>query len=809
MLKEDKQRLEEEAKKVRGFPEEAEDIARRFGLDPHDINYWIVDYDTMNELAAYQGFPRRYHHWRWGKEYDKQQKKSQHLGHRIFELVVNNDPDQAYLQESNSISDQKLVVSHVKGHSDFFKNNQWYDLFGDEIEPAAMLGRHAERVDEYIRDVDILREDIEKFIDAVLTVEDLINQHKPPRSALDREKDESDSETENIREVIEESDLDESVKDSVFNEEFYEKLKDETEENNSEEPWEDVLAFIQEYGKTYNEEDGRAEEMKEWQKDILDMLRKEAYYFAPQRMTKIMNEGWATYWHSKLMASAGMADIEEIIDYSRTMANVIDDKGQEFNPYTLGLQLWRYIENKQNRREVIEKLLQVKDPDTGLDVNSDNFYDIVDFKEVERYLQPNEKLLKAGFNNLEDLEELPESHVDRNNLEKAKYLREILNDREIISDAAERTLEALEDLEEASIQENVYDKLGDLFDEEILDSIAENLVKVYLESEEEFETEHPFEKYKENDIFGELMYGQAPTGMSEVIDSYTDSEEYSLKRLIEKSVEEVLDVDRYPWKLLTFEGLAEKHYSLTQPENSGFIESITRKELEEIERWNVENQSKYSSIEEALDDVDKTKGWKKMREEMKNKNDVRFVDEYVTQEFVEENNYYTTEHIPTEEGYMPLVTSVDAEEVKKKLIFQLTNFGKPTIKAHDYNYNNQGGLLLAYHYNGVELDEGQAMKVMERVHDQLWGRDVYLKTIRKKWDKEETSELFAEKNLQDHLDEEMDWEGRIPKPEEEGVLLKYDGENFYQEKLSDEEVEELKADMTDYNTIPQEWWASE
>ena len=67
--------------------EKANELAKKLGLDPYPVNYWIVDYDEMNELIAYDGFQTRYPHWRWGMKYDRQQKQTQFLGGKAFEKI--------------------------------------------------------------------------------------------------------------------------------------------------------------------------------------------------------------------------------------------------------------------------------------------------------------------------------------------------------------------------------------------------------------------------------------------------------------------------------------------------------------------------------------------------------------------------------------------------------------------------------------------------------------------------------------------------------------------------------------------------
>jgi len=88
--------------------------------------------------------------------------------------------------------------------------------------------------------------------------------------------------------------------------------------------------------------------MKQWQRNIMSMIREEAYYFAPQGMTKIMNEGWASYWHSHILTKRGILDDSEIIDYAEHHAATMGSS-RSLNPYKLGLEIWNDIEERWNK----------------------------------------------------------------------------------------------------------------------------------------------------------------------------------------------------------------------------------------------------------------------------------------------------------------------------------------------------------------------------------------------------------------------------------------------------------------------------
>jgi stage V sporulation protein R len=639
---------------------EANNLAEKLGLDPFPVNYWVVDYDEMNELIAYGGFQQRYPHWRWGMQYDRQRKQGQYLGGKAFEIVNNDDPSNAFLQESNAIADQKAVITHVEAHADFFKNNEWFRLFGTSPDAAAMLERHSETIAEYMDDPDVSREAVEEWIDHVLCLEDNIDQHRAFTTA--EEWDEEETIPEDVAEQLDELDLSEEVRKQVFDEEWVEGMADdEGGATFPKTPETDVLGFLRSHGKAYDDDTEKAADYEEWQREILELLRKEAYYFAPQKMTKVMNEGWAAYWESKMMADEGFAAADEFISYADHMAQVLGSPG--LNPYKLGFELWQYVENRRNRREVVEHLLRVDG------VTWRNFADTIDLDEVLEALEPS-PAVDDPATHLADLDP-DDPRVDAENLERARA--------------------------------------------------------------------------------GEL------------------------------------DLEKYPWKPLTYEGLAERHYSLVAAENRGFLKRISQSELERISRYLFDTE-RYDSVEEAIADVDRTTGWNRMLEVRESHNDVTFIDEFLTDEFVDDNDYFTYEYTHTTGDFR--ATSTEAEDVKKKLMLQFTNFGKPTIAVHDGNFRNRNELLLAHHYNGVQLDLREAKQTLERVFE-LWGRPVALKTI--------------VKEIDEHDIEVARRRDREPEPTERGKLIRFDGESFEEEDLDDEEVADIMATEVDYDTKPDDW----
>src|SRR5262245_20679431 len=152
---------------------EIEGYARTYGLDFYPTIFEHIDADDLNAIAAKGGFPVRYPHWRWGMDYERLAKGYHHGLQKIYEMVINNDPCYAYLMRSNDLVDQKLVMAHVYGHCDFFKNNFWFSKTNRKMMDE--MANHATRVRRHIERQG--QERVERFLDACLCLEHLIDPH--------------------------------------------------------------------------------------------------------------------------------------------------------------------------------------------------------------------------------------------------------------------------------------------------------------------------------------------------------------------------------------------------------------------------------------------------------------------------------------------------------------------------------------------------------------------------------------------------------------------------------------------------------
>jgi stage V sporulation protein R len=308
-----------------------------YGLDFFETVFELVDFEQMNMVAAYGGFPNRYPHWKFGMEYEQLSKSYEYGLHKIYELVINNDPSYAYLLEGNAYVDQKLVMAHVYGHVDFFKNNFMFAHTNRRmIDEMANHGTRSRRhIEKYGHDR------VENFIDMCLSIDNLIDYQSPYIQRRPRPGAPKDDVIQHdvpklkvmkpyMQDFINPKDFLESQKKKLDEQKKLEKRFPEHKER-------DVMLFLLEHAP-----------LEAWEQDSVAMLREEAYYFAPQGQTKIMNEGWASFWHSTIMTQKALS-ASEFIDYADHHAGTMAVQPGKLNPYKLGLELWRDIEDRWNR----------------------------------------------------------------------------------------------------------------------------------------------------------------------------------------------------------------------------------------------------------------------------------------------------------------------------------------------------------------------------------------------------------------------------------------------------------------------------
>lgn len=312
-------------------------IAESYGLDCFETIFELITYDQINQFAAYGGFPVRYPHWRFGMEYEQLSKSYEYGLSKIYEMVVNTDPCYAYLMEGNRMVDQKLVMAHVYGHCDFFKNNQWFAPTNRKM--MDVMANHATRIRRYMDRYGV--EQVEDFIDKVLSLENLIDRHAPYiKKSTEKERQEIEQKKVEVSLLKVNRDyMDEYINPPDFVDFQKKRMMEEAQKKAKipSEPQRDVLDFLMHFAP-----------LKNWEQDIISIIRDEAYYFAPQGMTKIMNEGWASYWHSKMMTNNIMND-SEIIDFADAHSGTMAMSPTGFNPYKVGIELFRDIEERWDK----------------------------------------------------------------------------------------------------------------------------------------------------------------------------------------------------------------------------------------------------------------------------------------------------------------------------------------------------------------------------------------------------------------------------------------------------------------------------
>ena len=301
-------------KKLEEWDERICKLAEDAGLDWHPIIYETCDYYEMIGNMAYHGLPSHYCHWSYGKQFERTHQMYNAGQEGLpYELIINSNPSIAYLMRENPAHLQCLIMGHCVGHSDFFKNNRMFAR--TRPEQVTLRFRNARnRIQKYIEDPSIGVEKVENILDAAHSIKYQINRQHIIRPSHEELKDEY---TEKIKN-------DETGAYADFD---IEKVPLEPEY--------DVLSFMINH----------ARHLKDWERDLLEIVKDESYYFMPQIQTKIMNEGWASYWHYELMHRLELP-AKYHIPILKSHNQVIRPHIGGVNPYHLGFYMFKHIEEK-------------------------------------------------------------------------------------------------------------------------------------------------------------------------------------------------------------------------------------------------------------------------------------------------------------------------------------------------------------------------------------------------------------------------------------------------------------------------------
>ncbi len=309
-------------------------IAKEFHLDPFPTHFEIVPPHIINQLGAY-GVPGRFSHWTHGRQYRRLKTMYDYGLSKIYELVINSNPSQAFLLENNPPIENKFVMAHVLGHTDFFKNNQLFIHTRQDMPEAA--ARNAARIQSYEEQAGKIA--VEQCLDAVLAIEEHIDPYQPLRPSAESElKAWRDRATRKQRTGLldEFDDLLGSPEGKMVTEGL-----SRAAIHIPPTPDRDLLGFMKNH----------APYLEDWQRDVIDIVRSESIYFYPQRRTKIMNEGWASYWHKRIMremGSRGLIADQENEAWWLVHSGVLASNKRSLNPYHLGMTIFECIEDYYN-----------------------------------------------------------------------------------------------------------------------------------------------------------------------------------------------------------------------------------------------------------------------------------------------------------------------------------------------------------------------------------------------------------------------------------------------------------------------------
>src|SRR5687767_8340024 len=327
---------DKEIRELENAVEQIWEVARGFGLDPYPTNFEIVPATVMYEIGSY-ALPGRYSHWTFGKAYHRMKTMYDFGLSKIYEVVINTDPAYGFLLETNSPVQNKLVMAHVLGHVDFFKHNAYFSKTNRRM--VETVSAHAGRMGEY--EFKYGRKTVERLLDAVLTIEEHIDPNffirrdavapppgakkKPPKPA--------------------------GRYDDLWNMGRAPEAEQAPEEDDRPRgdrlPEKDLVYYIMR----------NSPALQDWQRDVMAMIHEEMEYFVPQMQTKVMNEGWASFWHSRIMRELDLPDVESL-EFADLHSGVVSPHKGQLNPYYLGYKIFEDIERRWDSptKEEREKL---------------------------------------------------------------------------------------------------------------------------------------------------------------------------------------------------------------------------------------------------------------------------------------------------------------------------------------------------------------------------------------------------------------------------------------------------------------------
>jgi stage V sporulation protein R len=300
------------------------DVAWGMGLRPFPMHYEIVPSSILYEFGAY-GLPGRFSHWTHGKAYHQMKTMYDYGLSKIYELVINTNPCYAFLLDTNGFVQNKMIIAHVLAHSDFFANNAWYARTSRRMLESVSVNANRMRQYEFEQGKDA----VEGLLDAVLAIQEHVEDGVTSYRRRPLYNDDGRPERKKQEPHRE------GPYDDVWRERQADDLLVPVAGRPTGEPARDLLLFIAQHSPV----------LDEWQQDIVQIIRSEMCYFLPQMQTKICNEGWASYWHVRIMRELNLTD-EEVIAFADLHAGVLQPSPRRINPYYVGYKVLEDIERR-------------------------------------------------------------------------------------------------------------------------------------------------------------------------------------------------------------------------------------------------------------------------------------------------------------------------------------------------------------------------------------------------------------------------------------------------------------------------------
>lgn len=320
------------------------DIAQSLGLRPFPTHFDIVPATVLYEIGSY-GMPGRFSHWTHGKAYQVQKMMYDYGLSKIYELVVNTNPCYAFLLETNTVLQNKLVAAHVLGHSDFFANNAYFAKTSRRMVDSMEL--NAERIRRY--EFEHGTGEVERLLDAVLSIQEHVDPYARvedvhPENRVERGP--AESSYDDLWEL--------SATEATPAEE---PTHDRQRGMRPDQPVRDLLLFIVEH----------SPRLEEWERDVVASIRTEMLYFIPQMQTKIVNEGWASYWHAQIMRELDLSP-DEYVAFAQLHSGILQPSRRQLNPYHLGFRILEDIERRWNEdgKDGRAKLFEVRETESDV-----------------------------------------------------------------------------------------------------------------------------------------------------------------------------------------------------------------------------------------------------------------------------------------------------------------------------------------------------------------------------------------------------------------------------------------------------------